>query len=130
MTTWATDIEIDMTVIRHACALVQGVRAGEPELHIAPMVAWARNSPDAVATMAVVLACIANEDLSRPEHLFEVLTLTGVDISPVLKEAHRTYEWHRKKREVNKAPAWVLAGEKTYQRLRHARRRLNDEEVA
>lgn len=128
--TWATDVEIDMTVIRHACALVQGVRAGEPELHIAPMVAWARTSPDAVATMAVVLACIASEDLGRPEHLFDVLTLTGVDISPVLKEAHRTYEWHRKKGEARKAPAWVLAGEKTYQRLRHARRRLEGDGAA
>jgi hypothetical protein len=128
--TWAPDIEIDMTVIRHACALVQGVRTGDPELHIAPMVAWARTSPDAVATLAVVLACIANEDAARPEHLFDVLALTGVDISPVLKEAHRTYEDYRKRREARKAPAWALAGEKTYQRLRHVRRRASEQGVA
>lgn len=122
--TWAPDVAIDMTVIRHACALVQGVRTGDPEMHIAPMVAWARNSPEAVATMAVVLACIANEDAARPEQLFEVLAGTGVDIDELLKESHRIYEQFRKRREARKAPAWALAGERIYQR-RRARRRAN-----
>lgn len=116
--TWAADIEVDMTVIRHACALVQGVRTGDPEMHIAPMAAWARDSPDAVAVMAVVLACIANEDAARPDNLFEVLDGTGVEMGEMLREAHRVYEQFRKRREARKAPAWALAGERIYQRRR------------
>ena len=124
-----TTPEIDMTVIRQACALVQGVRSGYPEVQIAPVAAWARSAPDTVAALVVVLACIANEDSANPAYLFELLSDSGVDMTEMLKDAHRVYEQYRGRREAGNAPAWARAGERLYSRLAR-RRRMNKKEAA
>jgi hypothetical protein len=114
---------ITMTAVRQACALVQDVRYGSTELHVARVAAWMRSEPDLFAAVLVCLAAAADDVTLSPESLLVAMAGLDMDIRPALLEAHRMFEKYREAGRADVAQEWMRAGERVYQRLRRRRTR-------